>query len=397
MRNLSVIKGIYQGNGVNKTWPVSFEYADKSQIFVVLTTISGEEYEYSTVSSDQYTIDETAATVTYPKTGDAIAANQYLTVYRVTDLLQLLDLTNQGGAWPEAVEASLDKLHQIVQEHAEELNRTLKVNIGDPESPEEKLLDMQTYVAETAASAAAAANSATEAASAAAAAANSAEAAADSETEAGYQAKAAAESSASAHYSAQQADSAATRAAASQTAAINNLVSRAESAVAAINAYAVPPWNARTVYSYPAVVSYTDGQTYRCIGDNVPAGTTPPSSPLWVRITTRGGDDFWDIDVWGGYMPAEDPTCSFSWELDEDGGIMPRIASDNTGREAKTLAEYALDAAHEATAAAEDATAAAEEATAAANALIDATPMEIDTDGNVTPVAISSEESEEEP
>ena len=88
-------------------------------------------------------------------------------------------------------------------------------------------------------------------------------------------------------------------------------------------------------------------------------------------------------------MPAEDPTASYSWELDENGGIMPRIANDNTGREAKTVAEEALE---EATAA----TAAAQEATAAANALIAATPMELDDDGNVTPVAIPEPEEEEE-
>lgn len=390
MRNLDVIKGIYRGNGVNRNWTIPFEYNDTSQICVTLTTYADGDYTYEVIDSADYTINTGAQTVTYPKTGiDPISSSQYVTVWRATDLLQLMDLTNQGGAWPETIEASVDKLHQIVQELSEGLSRTLKVDIGDPETPEQKLLDLQTYVAETAASAAAAAESADDAAGSANAAAASAAAAADSAAESENQAHAAAEYSASAHYSAESADAAAMRAAASQAASLANLVSRAESAVAAINAYAVPPWDANTVYSYPAVVSYTDGQTYRCIGENVPAGTAPPSSQLWMRITTRGGDDFWEIDAWGCYMPAENPTASYSWELDENGCIMPRIANDNTGREAKTVAEEALE---EATAA----TAAAQEATAAANALIAATPMEIDDDGNVTPVAIPEPEEEEE-
>jgi hypothetical protein len=36
-----------------------------------------------------------------------------------------------------------------------------------------------------------------------------------------------------------------------------------------------------------------------------------------------GVDNFFEIDVNGGLMPAETPTYSATWELDGDGGIMP--------------------------------------------------------------------------
>lgn len=396
MVNNRDIKVAYQGDGITTVFPFSFPFIKSEYIHVAI--YDSLTKETVTLTSDYY-VDSVAHTVTYPgyAPGQAPAesarppvlpSTSTITIYRQTDIDQLTDL---GDKYPlPQIESMSDKLTEILQEHDESLARTIKVPIGDPETPEEKWFNLQTYVSEAAGSAEAVANSATEAAGSAAAAANSATAAAASADEATFQAGAAEGSARRAAKSAIDADLNATRAAQSQTAAIANLVGRAENAVAAINAYAVPPWNAGTVYSYPAVVSYTDGQTYRCIGENVPAGTTPPSSPLWMRITTRGGDDFWDIDVWGGYMPAEDPTCSFSWELDGNGDVMPRIASDNTGREAKTLAEYALDAAHEATAA-------AEEATEAANALIAATPMELDSDGDVTPVAIpvSEEDSEE--
>ena len=94
-----------------------------------------------------------------------------------------------------------------------------------------------------------------------------------------------------------------------------------------IFAAGAPAWDANTVYSYPDVVAYTDGNTYRCIGRNVPAGTIPAHSPeSWVRISVLGGDDFFDIDVDGGLMPGLNPTFAYDWQLDANGDIMPWAA-----------------------------------------------------------------------
>lgn len=152
---------------------------------------------------------------------------------------------------------------------------------------------------------------------------------------------------------------------------VGTLVERAENAVGAIAAYSVPPWDASTVYSYPTVVSYTDGNTYRCIGNNVPAGTTPDTSQEWVRITMLGGDDYFDIDLQGSLMPAVNPTFAYNWVLDANGCIMPRDASDPVVTPVNSYAEEALKTANA--------------ALARANTIIyDGIPVELDSSGNVT-------------
>lgn len=138
MRNLSVIKGMYQGNGVTRLFAIPFEYSDTAQIFVSLATNLDGDYKIDPVDSSMFKIDTEAQGIVYPKstTDSPISSGQILIVWRSTDLLQLLDLANQGAAWPDSIEAGLDKLHQIVQELAEELSRCIKMRMID-KSPEE--------------------------------------------------------------------------------------------------------------------------------------------------------------------------------------------------------------------------------------------------------------------
>ena len=95
---------------------------------------------------------------------------------------------------------------------------------------------------------------------------------------------------------------------------------------AGIHASAIPAWDADTVYSYPDVVAYTDGGTYRCIGEDVEAGTLPTDRDNWVLIAAVNGDDFFEIDLWGGLQPREYPSYSSSWELDENDNITTKGA-----------------------------------------------------------------------
>lgn len=156
---------------------------------------------------------------------------------------------------------------------------------------------------------------------------------------------------------------------------------QAQAALAGIAAYSAPAWESTKVYSYPAVVAYTDGNTYRCIGSNVAAGTIPVTSTDWVRISVLGGDDFFDIDMQGSLMPAVNPTFAYSWQLDADGNIMPRAASDTLGTEINTYAEEALKTSKQALAT-------ANESLARANSIIyEGIPVELDSDGNVTTTA----------
>jgi hypothetical protein len=156
---------------------------------------------------------------------------------------------------------------------------------------------------------------------------------------------------------------------------------QAQAALAGITAYSAPAWDSTTVYSYPAVVAYTDGNTYRCIGSNVAAGTIPVTSTDWARISVLGGDDFFEIDMQGSLMPSVNPTFAYSWQLDSDGNIMPRAASDTLGTEINTYAEEALKTS-------EQALATANESLARANSILyDGIPVELDSDGNVTTTA----------
>ena len=156
---------------------------------------------------------------------------------------------------------------------------------------------------------------------------------------------------------------------------------QAQAALAGIAAYSAPAWDSTTVYSYPAVVACTDGYTYRCIGNNVAAGTIPVASTDWVRISVLGGDDFFEIDMQGSLMPSVNPTFAYSWQLDSDGNIMPRAASDTLGTEINTYAEEALKNS-------EQALATANESLARANSILyEGIPVELDSDGNVTTTA----------
>jgi hypothetical protein len=107
-----------------------------------------------------------------------------------------------------------------------------------------------------------------------------------------------------------------------------SLVRRAENAVAGIWAMQAPAWDSTKVYSYPDVVSYVDGNTYRCVSLNVPAGTHPDKSPSWVRLSVLGADDYFDVDVHGDLMPGLNPTFAYDWQLDANGDIMPWAAID---------------------------------------------------------------------
>ena len=75
-------------------------------------------------------------------------------------------------------------------------------------------------------------------------------------------------------------------------------------------------------YNFPDVVAYVDGQTYRCVGENV-IGENPDTSNNWVRIAGIV-DGFWEIDLYGNLMSTEYPTYSPLFTLDTDGNIIPR-------------------------------------------------------------------------
>ena len=228
-----IVKASYLGNGVTRQWGIPFSYTDTSQICVALL----ENDVQTILDSNDYTVNTGSGVVVYPKTNDdpPIAAGVVLVVFRDTDITQLSDLTNQGGAWPETIENSLDKLTQIAQEQGEALERSVKVYISSDEKPEELITNLYEKAAEATASASAAAISETNAYNSEIAASASAAAAYNSEVAAGNSATAAGNSATAAGISETNAGNSATAAHNSEVAAAASELAAGNSATAALN------------------------------------------------------------------------------------------------------------------------------------------------------------------
>ena len=243
MRNDDITKAVYTGNGVTTRWSIPFDYFAESEIHVLLTvTAAGLEQE-TEVDSDSFTIDEDAKEIVYPNSAgeEPVPAGTKLTVYRSTDTLQQADYTNQGAMWPETLEGSLDKIHQVLQEHSEGLARSFTVSMSSNKTPKEYADELiaGSIAAVEAASAAAqsetnAATSATAAAGSASAALASQQAASTSETNAAASATAAAQSATDLETAVQAAAASASAAAGSASAAATSEINAATSASAAL-------------------------------------------------------------------------------------------------------------------------------------------------------------------
>jgi hypothetical protein len=179
-----------------------------------------------------------------------------------------------------------------VQELAEGLSRSLKVDIGDPQTPDEKLVAIQDYVL---------------------AAAESSRSASASEASAQRSAEAAATSEANAAESEQNAEGW------SEVASIN--AGKAEQAAVSAQAYSAPMWESDKEYVTDDVVTYIDGSSYRAIADNT--GIIPTNTTYWTKVTSYVGDDYWIMDAAGYIVPNPNPTYSGRWEYDSDGYLVP--------------------------------------------------------------------------
>jgi len=107
--------------------------------------------------------------------------------------------------------------------------------------------------------------------------------------------------------------------------ALHHAAKAAEYSTAAFGA-AAPAWSATGIYSYPDVVTFTNGHTYRCIGTNVSGASSAPSIggvdnvTYWTRIT-MDVTGFFELDLYGDLMPMIYPVASLVFELDENGDI----------------------------------------------------------------------------
>jgi len=383
MIDSAVVKQIYIGDGTTTNFPFWFPFSDVDHVKVSIYDI---ETETETKLERDYYVDANASKVIYPgyppgeeppesEQPPILPNTQKIIIYRQTPVNQLEDL---GDKYPlPLVEAMVDKATMLLQEMDEKVSRAVTVEKGDVETPEQLKTRLIEGSRNAAASAEAAAISATNAARSERNAANSEANAAESEANA-----AVSESSASA-----SANAAAATVQEGQTilASTAEYARQAAQDAAGIHESAIPAWNPSIVYSYPTMVAYTDGHNYRCIGQDVPAGTIPSTSPKWVLVTNINGDDYFEIDMFGNLQPRVDPSYSASWELDEDDNIQPRGLETEMTIAATNRAEAA---ALEAVAAAEAAAASEAVAKDAEDHIVPiveaATLLELDADDNIT-------------
>ena len=85
---------------------------------------------------------------------------------------------------------------------------------------------------------------------------------------------------------------------------------------------AAAAWQTGQTYSFPTVVAAENGYTYRCTGTNV---STKPEADAgnWCLLTIAANTPF-ELDADGNIIPAIIPVPSSTWDIDENGDIMPK-------------------------------------------------------------------------
>ena len=353
------VKNTYAGNGSTTVFPFTFDLNVDDGEYVGVYVTDSDGYSQKVTN---YTINTSTKKVTYPKSGSPLPSGKRISIRRELPNVQDLNLVNLGEFFAEDIEDEFDYAVMLIQQLAEICSRAITTDMASDVTPVQLLQEIRDNLAGAITAKNEAQASANAAAASATAAANSAT------TTAGYRASVestvntfnatvqtavnnavAAGTAQAASYANSAASSANTannykNATADLLAATQNVANtysqqgqsilesaaqyaaQAAQDAAGIHASAIPAWDADTVYSYPDVVAYTDGGTYRCIGEDVEAGTLPTDRDNWVLIAAVNGDDFFEIDLWGGLQPREYPSYSSSWELDENDNITTKGA-----------------------------------------------------------------------
>lgn len=124
-------KVAYVGNGVTTVFPFSFrvDAASHLQAYVLVTATGvltlltqGVDYTVSGVPG--------AGSVTYNPLGVPLPSTKQLLIVRLVPVLQGLDINNQGGFYPETLEAQLDLMTMVDQQQEEQLGRAVKSAYG---------------------------------------------------------------------------------------------------------------------------------------------------------------------------------------------------------------------------------------------------------------------------
>lgn len=259
----------YMGNGVTRVWPYTFDLPETYMLEVYVTKPGGMPVKLER----GYSVDREARSVAYPSNPDEppLPAGYRLTLRRWVDFLQNTELKNQGEFFAKTIESQFDKDVMMIQQLAETVSRCVASPLDGQSSPEE--LTEQIMESRKRYSEIVSAHKET-------VLARDVSVSARSETESMLKESVAAKETA-------------------QEAAQDALAAKE----AVLSASSVLPWEETESYGYPDMACCPDGNTYRCIGENV-TGEYPPESDLWVRITVIQAAGNYDMESGGTFTDA---------------------------------------------------------------------------------------------
>jgi len=149
------IAGPFTGNGITTTFPFAFKVFSVDEVDVVVGTDGVESTP--TINSD-YTVTLNADQNTNPggsiNTTTPLAVSSVLVITSSVELLQPVDLTNQGGFYPSVINDEFDRLTIITQQLQEQLGRSLQVSLTSGVIPTDYLGECELSASNAAASAA---------------------------------------------------------------------------------------------------------------------------------------------------------------------------------------------------------------------------------------------------
>lgn len=146
----------YQCDGVNKTYIWPYDFNNIKNINLILVDENGRHTE----QTGNILYDAQNKTLTYPSIGEPLPATYKVVLVRRTPISQTTELANK---WPyNHIEGMGDKVILILQEMKEQLDRTLQINVGADEDPNQVTRDIVDNSIEAAKKAIAAASTAEE-------------------------------------------------------------------------------------------------------------------------------------------------------------------------------------------------------------------------------------------
>lgn len=135
----TVTSVVYTADGTQTTWSIPFPYGhvEDVKLFVKVGTS-----DIAPVASNLFSIDTELGTITYPLSGDPLAANDKVIIMRITSQTQE-ETSTLSSFKSQDIERMADKLTMEVQELQEQLSRCIAYNPVDAAEGE---VDAQKYI-----------------------------------------------------------------------------------------------------------------------------------------------------------------------------------------------------------------------------------------------------------